>query len=79
MRQVIGLFEQTIAAGVKSGEFAKRDARAQARLIVARLEGAILMTNLYKDDSYMWRWLDHLEQSVQRGFCNRPLPLLEEA
>jgi TetR/AcrR family transcriptional regulator, transcriptional repressor for nem operon len=67
MRQVIGLFEQTIAEGMKSGEFAKGDARAQARLIVASLEGAILMTNLYKDDSYIVAVVDHLEQSVRNG------------
>jgi AcrR family transcriptional regulator len=68
MRQVIGLFEQTIAEGMTNGEFARGDARAQARLIVASLEGAILMTNLYKDDSYTVAVVDHLEQSVRRGF-----------
>jgi len=67
MRQVIGLFEQTIAEGMRSGEFVKGDARTQARLIVASLEGAILMTNLYKDDSYIVAVVDHLEQGARRG------------
>ena len=68
MRQVIGLFEQIIAEGMKQGEFPEGDARAQARMLVASMEGAILLTNLYKDGSYMEAVLDHLERSVGRGF-----------
>ena len=68
MRQVIGLFEQIIAEGMKQGEFPEGDARAQARMLVASMEGAILLTNLYKDGTYMEAVLDHLERSVRRGF-----------
>ena len=68
MRQVIGLFEQIIAEGMKQGEFPEGDARARARMLVASMEGAILLTNLYKDGTYMEAVLDHLEQSVRRGF-----------
>lgn len=68
MLQVIGLFEGIIAEGIKDGEFPKGDARARARLIVASVEGAILMTNLYKDGTYMEAVLDHLERSVRMRF-----------
>ena len=68
MRQVIGLFEQIIAEGMKQGEFPEGDARARARMLVASMEGAILLTNLYKDGTYMEAVLDHLERSVRRGF-----------
>ena len=68
MRQVIGLFEQIIAEGMKQGEFPEGDARARARMLVASMEGAILLTNLYKDGTYMKAVLDHLERSVRRGF-----------
>jgi TetR/AcrR family transcriptional regulator, transcriptional repressor for nem operon len=60
MRQVIALFEQVIAEGMKQGEFPEGDARAQARMLVASIEGGILLTNLYKDHTYMEAVLDHL-------------------
>ena len=68
MQQVIGLFERIIAEGMKQGEFSAGDARARARMLVASMEGAILLTNLYKDGTYMEAVLDHLEQSVRRRF-----------
>jgi TetR/AcrR family transcriptional repressor of nem operon len=68
MRQVIGLFEQIIKEGVEQGEFPEGDASSRARMLVASMEGAILLTNLYKDGTYMEAVLDHLEKSVQRGF-----------
>jgi AcrR family transcriptional regulator len=60
MRQVVALFEQVIAEGMKQGEFPEGDARARARMLVASLEGGILLTNLYKDTTYMKAVLDHL-------------------
>jgi AcrR family transcriptional regulator len=60
MRQVIALFEQVIAEGMKQGEFPEGDARARARMLVASIEGGILLTNLYKDSTYMEAVLDHL-------------------
>ena len=68
MMRLIGLFERIIAEGIKRGEFPKGDARARARLIVASVEGAIMLTNLYKDTTYMEVVLDHLERSVRTGF-----------
>lgn len=69
MMQLIGLFEQLIAQGMKQGDFPKGDARARARLIVATLEGGIMLSNLYKDRTHMEAVLDHLKRSVQTGFC----------
>ena len=68
MMRLIGLFERIIAEGIKRGEFPKGDARARARLIVASVEGAIMLTNLYKDATYAELVLDHLERSVHTGF-----------
>jgi TetR/AcrR family transcriptional regulator, transcriptional repressor for nem operon len=60
MRQVIALFEHVIAEGMKQGEFPEGDARARARMLVASIEGGILLTNLYKDSTYMEAVLDQL-------------------
>jgi AcrR family transcriptional regulator len=68
MTGLIALFERIIAQGMKQGEFRKGDARARARMIVASVEGAIMLTNLYKDGSYMEAVLEHLERSVRMGF-----------
>jgi TetR/AcrR family transcriptional repressor of nem operon len=68
MSQVIRLFQKVIAEGVRQGEFPEGDTRALARMLVASVEGAILLTNLYKDGTYMEAVLDHLERSVRRGF-----------
>jgi TetR/AcrR family transcriptional repressor of nem operon len=48
-----GLFERLIKEGVARHEFAKRDARATAIHLVAALEGALMLTNLYKDPEYL--------------------------
>jgi hypothetical protein len=68
MTRLTGLFERIIAEGMRRGEFAKEDARARARVIVASVEGAIMLTNLYKDGTYMEAVLDQLERSVRSGF-----------
>jgi AcrR family transcriptional regulator len=67
MTQLIGAFEQVITRGMQGGEFPKGDARARARVIVASLEGAILLSNLYKDRAPMEAVLDHLESYVRNG------------
>jgi AcrR family transcriptional regulator len=67
MTGLIGLFERIIAEGMKKSEFARGDARAQARIMVATLEGAIMLTNLYKDSTYLEAALNQLERSVQMG------------
>src|SRR5215471_7497716 len=60
MARLIGLVEWVIAEGIKQGEFAAGDARARATLIVASVEGAIMLGNLYKDTMYMESMIDHL-------------------
>jgi AcrR family transcriptional regulator len=68
MMTLIGLVERIIAEGSKQGEFTKGDARARARFIVAGVEGAMMLTNLYKDVTYMEAVLGQLERSVRTGF-----------
>jgi TetR/AcrR family transcriptional regulator, transcriptional repressor for nem operon len=68
MSQLIGLFERIIAEGIKAGEFRAGDARARATSIVASVEGAMLLSNLYKDRAYLETALDHLKRSVETGF-----------
>jgi TetR/AcrR family transcriptional repressor of nem operon len=48
-----GLFEKIIKEGVAQGDFKKRDARATAIHMVAALEGALMLSNLYKDGEYL--------------------------
>jgi TetR/AcrR family transcriptional repressor of nem operon len=67
MAGFLGLFEQVLAQGMKEGDFPKGDARAQARLIVASLEGGIMLSNLYKDRAYIEAVVDHLNRSTQTG------------
>jgi AcrR family transcriptional regulator len=68
MSRLIGLFEQVIAQGIKNGEFAVTDARAQAISLVTSLEGGIMLCNLYKDQSYLNTVLDDLQRRVRAGF-----------
>jgi TetR/AcrR family transcriptional regulator, transcriptional repressor for nem operon len=68
MTQLIGRFERVIAHGMQHGEFPKGDARARARVIVASLEGGVLLGNLYKDRAPMEAVLDHLARFVRNGF-----------
>jgi hypothetical protein len=68
MTRLIEVFERVIAQGMKQGEFRKGEARAQARFIVASLEGGIVMANLYKDPAYMEAVLSRLRRNVQMGF-----------
>src|SRR5215813_1697058 len=67
MTQLIGAFEGLIVRGIQAGEFPKGDARARARVIVAGLEGGILLGNLYKDRAPMEAVLEHLERYVRTG------------
>ena len=67
MSQLIGRFEQIIANGMRSGDFAKGDAGDHARFIVACLEGAVVLGNLYKDRALIEAVLEHLEKYVRNG------------
>jgi TetR/AcrR family transcriptional regulator, transcriptional repressor for nem operon len=68
MADLIGLFERIIAEGIKQGEFAKVNARAQADLMVASLEGGMMLSNLYKDARYLEAVKNDLRQRVQDRF-----------
>src|SRR5262245_19820170 len=68
MTQLVGGFEQVITRGIRQGEFPKGDARARARVIVATLEGGLLLGNLYKDRAHIEAVMEHLERYVRNGF-----------
>ena len=68
MSRLIGLFERVIGEGIEQGEFSRGDVRARASLIVASVEGGVMLSNLYKDRAHMDAVLDHLKQMVQMGF-----------
>src|SRR5215467_7432749 len=68
MGRLIGLFERVIAEGIERGEFAKGDARPRATQLVASLEGALLISNLYKDASYLDGVADRLKEEIRAGF-----------
>jgi TetR/AcrR family transcriptional repressor of nem operon len=68
MGRLIGLFERIVAEGIEGGEFAKGDARARATQLVASLEGALLISNLYKDPSYIAGVASRLKDEIRAGF-----------
>jgi len=54
-----------IQAGVATGKFrSPADADALATVIISGLEGALMLTQLYQDDRYLKRTVEHLEQTV---------------
>lgn len=67
MTQLLGGFEQVIERGMRAGEFPKSDARACARVIVATLEGGLLLGNLYKDRAPLVAVWQHLQRYVRNG------------
>jgi TetR/AcrR family transcriptional repressor of nem operon len=68
MARLMGLFERVVAEGMAAGEFARGDAKAQASVIVASIEGAIMLSNLHKDRAHIDAVLAHLERRVEAGF-----------
>jgi len=68
MTQLVGLFEGIIAQGTRSGEFPRGAAAARAKVIVASVEGAVLLGNLYKDRAPMEAVLEHLDWYIRNGF-----------
>ena len=63
----LNLFEHVIAEGTANGEFALGDPRTRAVCIVASIEGALMLSNLHKDRSYMHAVADDLIASVKRA------------
>jgi AcrR family transcriptional regulator len=68
MNQLIRRFEEIIAQGIRDGEFPKGDARARASVIIAGVEGGVLLSNLYKDRAPMDAVFRHLERHIRNGF-----------
>ena len=68
MTELVGAVEHLIARGVRHGEFPKGDARTRARVMVASLEGGVMLSNLFKDWAPMENVLAHLESHVRNGF-----------
>ena len=68
MGRLLGLIERIVAAGIERGEFAAGEARPRAIIMAASIEGAILLTNLYKDRTYIDTVTDHLSGMVRNGF-----------
>ena len=67
MDWMIALFEGVIRDGIKAGELAKVDARAEAIRMVSAIEGGILLANLYKDASYLESIVTGLERDIRSG------------
>ena len=56
------LIGATVKLGIERGEFQPQaDPRAVATIMTAILEGAIMLTRLYDDTSYMDRAIEHLD------------------
>ena len=64
MTQFVGGFTR----GIRQGEFPKGDVIARSRVIVATLEGWLLLGNLYKDRAPIEAVMEHLERYVRNGF-----------
>ena len=61
MTKWLQLIGANVKLGVERGELRpETDPRAVATIVVATLEGAILLTRLYDDATYMHRAIDHL-------------------
>ena len=67
MTQLVGGFAHVIERGMRAGEFPKGDAEAHAQVIVATLEGGLLLGNLYKDRAPLAAAWHHLERYVRNG------------
>jgi AcrR family transcriptional regulator len=66
MDRLRGTFIRIIAKGISRGEI-KADINPDAvtSFIVATLEGAVMLSNLYKDNAHLVRVVDHLTKYVQ--------------
>lgn len=69
MTDLIDLFEKVIAQGIETGEFRRSDMliRSRASVMVASIEGGIMLSNLYKKDTPLQAVLTHLEEQVRHG------------
>lgn len=66
MSDWLRLIGGTVKAGVRSGELrAGTDPRALASTIAATLEGAVMLSRLYRDPAYMDRAVEHLTRYLR--------------
>lgn len=66
-----GLLERIVQDGIKRGELrADVDPAEVAAVVIAALEGAVAMTNLYKDGHPLRRVIAHLEGYIHRELRN---------
>lgn len=60
------LVRRTVERGVERGELrADADGEAVATVMISLLEGAIMMSKLYRDGSHLQRAIEHLEQYLE--------------
>ena len=60
------LIQRIVAKGVTSGEFYPDvDGRALATIIIAMIEGALMQSQLYRDNIHMERAVDHLTRYIK--------------
>lgn len=67
MAHLVTAFERVIVAGMNDGDIRKGNASQNAAMFVAALEGALLLTILYKDTSYLQSVAEHLRGRVRAG------------
>lgn len=66
-----GMLTRIVAKGIERGELRHDlDPERVADVIIAALEGAVAMSNLYKDPTPMRHVLDHLHEYVRRDLTN---------
>lgn len=62
-----GLIERIIVKGIDKGEFRPDVVPAElAGIIIAGLEGSLMMSKLYNDSKYLRRMADHLHQYINQ-------------
>ena len=65
MDSLHGMCQRILAKGKERGEVvASADPEAVATVIVAALEGGVMLANLYKDSLYMRQVIDHLSAHI---------------
>ncbi|MFC4766770.1 TetR/AcrR family transcriptional regulator [Effusibacillus consociatus] len=66
MAQLYNMMKKTVLQGIQEKELSdKADADAVATVLISTLEGALMMTKLYKDSIYMERAIDHLKTYIE--------------
>ena len=65
------LIGSIVKEGVRNGELRPgKNPRETASVVVAALEGAVMLSRLYDDPTYMKRSMDHLKEHLRSLACN---------